>query len=275
MKKILSGVAAVALLFMLGACGGSQKSEGDSQSKALDAVKDAGVLKVGMSADFAPFEFHSMVDGKDKIVGADVDLANAIADDLGVDIEFMDMEFNAVLSSLEQGKVDIAISGISATPERKKSFDFSDNYYNPPQKVIVNKKNADKFTSIDSLKGKKVGAQKGSVQEDVVKQQLPDAQMVSVAKVPNLIIELNQGSIDALVVEETVGASYISQNPDLQFANIDLKSSKDEAYSIALPKDSGTLKTEIDKIIKKLNDSGKIEEFVQKNIELANKNADK
>ena len=275
MKKILSGVAAVALLFMLGACGGSQKSEGDSQSKALDAIKDAGVLKVGMSADFAPFEFHSMVDGKDKIVGADVDLANAIADDLGVDIEFMDMEFNAVLSSLEQGKVDIAISGISATPERKKSFDFSDNYYNPPQKVIVNKKNADKFTSIDSLKGKKVGAQKGSVQEDVVKQQLPDAQMVSVAKVPNLIIELNQGSIDALVVEETVGASYISQNPDLQFANIDLKSSKDEAYSIALPKDSGTLKTEIDKIIKKLNDSGKIEEFVQKNIELANKNADK
>lgn len=275
MKKILSGVAAVALLFMLGACGGSQKSEGDSQSKALDAVKDAGVLKVGMSADFAPFEFHSMVDGKDKIVGADVDLANAIADDLGVDIEFMDMEFNAVLSSLEQGKVDIAISGISATPERKKSFDFSDNYYNPPQKVIVNKKNADKFTSIDSLKGKKVGAQKGSVQEDVVKQQLPDAQMVSVAKVPNLIIELNQGSIDALVVEETVGASYISQNPDLQFADIDLKSSKDEAYSIALPKDSGTLKTEIDKIIKKLNDSGKIEEFVQKNIELANKNADK
>ncbi|WP_122646865.1 transporter substrate-binding domain-containing protein [Enterococcus mediterraneensis] len=275
MKKILSGVAAVALLFMLGACGGSQKSEGDSQSKALDAVKDAGVLKVGMSADFAPFEFHSMVDGKDKIVGADVDLANAIADDLGVDIEFMDMEFNAVLSSLEQGKVDIAISGISATPERKKSFDFSDNYYNPPQKVIVNKKNADKFTSVDSLKGKKVGAQKGSVQEDVVKQQLPDAQMVSVAKVPNLIIELNQGSIDALVVEETVGASYISQNPDLQFADIDLKSSKDEAYSIALPKDSGTLKTEIDKIIKKLNDSGKIEEFVQKNIELANKNADK
>lgn len=275
MKKILSGVAAVALLFMLGACGGSQKSEGDSQSKALDAVKDAGVLKVGMSADFAPFEFHSMVDGKDKIVGADVDLANAIADDLGVDIEFMDMEFNAVLSSLEQGKVDIAISGISATPERKKSFDFSDNYYNPPQKVIVNKKNADKFTSIDSLKGKKVGAQKGSVQEDVVKQQLPDAQMVSVAKVPNLIIELNQGSIDALVVEETVGASYISQNPGLQFADIDLKSSKDEAYSIALPKDSGTLKTEIDKIIKKLNDSGKIEEFVQKNIELANKNADK
>lgn len=275
MKKILSGVAAVALLFMLGACGGSQKSEGDSQSKALDAVKDAGVLKVGMSADFAPFEFHSMVDGKDKVVGADVDLANAIADDLGVDIEFMDMEFNAVLSSLEQGKVDIAISGISATPERKKSFDFSDNYYNPPQKVIVNKKNADKFTSIDSLKGKKVGAQKGSVQEDVVKQQLPDAQMVSVAKVPNLIIELNQGSIDALVVEETVGASYISQNPDLQFADIDLKSSKDEAYSIALPKDSGTLKTEIDKIIKKLNDSGKIEEFVQKNIELANKNADK
>ncbi|KAF1303885.1 MULTISPECIES: transporter substrate-binding domain-containing protein [Enterococcus] len=279
MKKILTGVASLALVFLLGACGGgnNEKASKDSgtQDKAVAAIKDAGVLKVGLSADFAPFEFHTMSDGKDKIVGADIDLANAIAEKLDVDVEFMDMEFNAVLSSLQQGKVDIAISGISATPERKESFDFSDNYYNPPQKIVINKKNAATFTSIESLSGKKIGAQKGSVQEDVAKTQIADAQIVSVAKVPNLIIELNQGSIDALVVEETVGASYIDQNPDLQFAEVDLKSSEDEAYAIALPKDSGELKSEINDVIKELNDSGKMEEFVQKNIELANKNAEK
>lgn len=206
MKKYFGILLAAAAVFILGACssGGdtSSSSEKDTKTNQLEAIKKAGVLKVGTSADFAPFEFHKMVDGKDQIVGSDVDMIHKIAETLDVDVEFMDMEFNAVLTALQQGKVDIAISGISATPERQKTFDFTMNYYNPPQKVVINKKNADVYTSIDSLSKKKVGAQKGSIQETVVKEQIEDAQIVSVAKVPNLIIELNQGSIDALVVEE-------------------------------------------------------------------------
>ena len=163
------------------------------------------------------------------------------------------------------------MAGISATPERQKSFDFSVNYYNPPQKVVINKKDAAKYNSIKSLKGKKIGAQKGSIQEDIVKNQLADPQIVSVAKVPSLILEVKQGSIDALVVEETVGASYIAQNPELQFADIDLKSSEDEAYAIAMQKDSDSLKKEMDKIIKELIDSGEIEKYVKENTALANK----
>lgn len=276
MKKIVGLVLTLATVVTLGACGSSEAKTDGSSAKSEDAltkIKDAGVLKVGTSADFSPFEFHTMVDGKDKIVGADVDMVNAIADELGVDVEFMDMEFNAVLSSLQQGKVDIAVSGISATPERAEVVDFSTNYYNPPQKVVINKKNAAQYTSIDSLADKKVGAQKGSIQEAIVAEQLPDSEVVSVAKVPNLVIELNQGSIDALVVEETVGASYIAQNSDLEFADIELESDETQAYAIAMPKGSKGLQKEIDAIVTELDESGKIEEFVQKNIDLANESA--
>lgn len=265
MKKFLTSLAIVGVCFLLTACGGKKEED------KLAAIKESGVLKVGTSAEFAPFEFHTMVDGKDKIVGADMDLAQALADKLGVKLKIEDMEFNAVLATLKEGKVDLGIAGISATPERQKSFDFSANYYNPPQKVVINKKNAANYNSIASLKGKKIGAQKGSIQEDIVKEQMQDPQIVSVAKVPNLILEVKQGSIDALVVEETVGAAYIAQNPELQFATIDLKSSEDEAYAIAMHKGSDTLKSEIDKIIKELIDSGEIEKYVNENTAIANK----
>lgn len=277
-EKITGVVFTLFALFTLAACGNSNDKTADSSTKAktedqLAAIKKAGVLKVATSADYAPFEFHTMVDGKDKIVGADIDLVNAIADELGVKAEVSDMSFNTVLASLKEGKSDIAISAISATKERKEQFNFTDNYYNPPQVVIINKKNQDQFTSVAALKAKNVGAQKGSIQEDIVKTQLKDAKLVSIEKVPNMVIEVNSGSLDAMVVEKTIAESYVEQNPDLMIANIDLKASADEAFAIALPKGSNELQTELNKIIKKLNDEGKIDEFVKQNHELAEKSA--
>lgn len=278
MKKITGLVITLAALFTLAACGGSSSStDASSSAKTEDqlaAIKKSGVLKVATSADYAPFEFHTMVDGKDKIVGADIDLVNEIAKELGVKAEVSDMSFNTVLASLNQGKSDIAISAISATKERKEQFDFTDNYYNPPQVVIINKKNRDKFTSLDSLKDQQVGAQKGSIQEDIVKTQIKDAKLVSIEKVPNMVVEVNSGSLDAMVVEKTIAESYVQQNPDLMVADIDLEPSSDEAFAIALPKGSEELQTELNKIIKKLNDEGKIDEYVKTNHELAEKSAE-
>lgn len=266
------------LLFLVAGCGSSgETKDAKSEDKTsgedlLKKIKDKGTIVVGTSADFAPFEFKTLVDGKDTIVGSDIEMVKEIGKKMGVKVEFMDMQFDAVLVALQQGKVDIAVSGISATPERQKKFDFSTPYYNPPQRVVINKKNKEVFTSIDSLKGKKVGAQKGSIQEGVVKAQLPNVQTVAIPRVPNLIVELNQGSIDALVLEETIAESYISQNPDLMFADIELKSSEDEAFAIAMPKDAGTLKTEIDDILKEMIKDGSIDTYVKKAMELSDKN---
>jgi len=142
------------------------------------------------------------------------------------------MDFNALLASLEQGQVDIAISGISATDERKKTFDFSVNYFTPEQLVVVNKANVSKYTTLDSLANKKVGAQKGSIQESIIKDQLPDSQIVSLAKVPNLMVELKQNSIDAAVVESAVAQSYVAQNDDLAIADAKLETAEAQNLQI-------------------------------------------
>ena len=276
MKKITGIIVTALALFALGACGssgGSSSSSSDKSDNQLAAIKKSGVLKVATSADYAPFEFHTMVDGKDKIVGSDIDLVNEIAKELGVKAEVSDMSFNTVLASLKEGKSDIAISAISATDERKEQFDFTDNYYNPPQVVVINKKNKDAYTSTDALKDKNVGAQKGSIQEDVVKTQIEGSKLVTIDKVPNMVVEVNQGSLDAMVVEKTIAESYIAQNPDLTIADITLKPSADEAFAIVLPKGSSDLQKELNTIIKKLNDEGKVEEFIKKNNELAEKTA--
>lgn len=273
MKKFFGMLTVLFALATLGACGSSNTTAQGQEKDQLAAIKKSGVLKVATSADYAPFEFHTMVDGKDKIVGSDIDLAKAIAKELGVKAEVSDMNFNTVLASLKEGKADLAISAISATDERKQQLDFTDNYYNPPQVVIINKKNKEIYRNANDLKDKNVGAQKGSIQEELVKTQLKGAKLVTIDKVPNMIVEVNQGSLAATVVEKTIAESYIAQNPDLMIADISLEPAPDEAFAIALPKESSQLQKELNQIIKKLNDEGKIEEFIQQNNELAEKTA--
>ena len=273
MKKFFGMLTVLFALATLGACGSSNTTAQGQEKDQLAAIKKSGVLKVATSADYAPFEFHTMVDGKDKIVGSDIDLAKAIAKELGVKAEVSDMNFNTVLASLKEGKADLAISAISATDERKQQFDFTDNYYNPPQVVIIKKKNKEIYRNANDLKDKNVGAQKGSIQEELVKTQLKGAKLVTIDKVPNMIVEVNQGSLAATVVEKTIAESYIAQNPDLMIADISLEPAPDEAFAIALPKESSQLQKELNQIIKKLNDEGKIEEFIQQNNELAEKTA--
>ncbi len=279
MKKLFGALVVLTGILVLGACGnGGSSSTGSSSASGsadnqLEAIKAAGVLNVATSADFAPFEFHALIDGKDTIVGADIDMVNEIADRLGVEVNILDLDFNAVLTALQQGKADIAVSGISATDERKQTFDFTDNYFTPEQKLVVNKNNESAFDSIESLSGKKVGAQKGSIQEMIVQDQLADSQLVSIAKVPNLVNELKQGSIDGLVLESAVAESYVAQNDDLVITDVALEASEGDSYAIALPKGSIELQEELNSILKELIEDGTIDEYVQKNTELANENA--
>ncbi|MFZ4844823.1 transporter substrate-binding domain-containing protein [Enterococcus casseliflavus] len=279
MKKLFGALVVLTGILVLGACGnGGSSSTGSSSANGsadnqLEAIKAAGVLNVATSADFAPFEFHALIDGKDTIVGADIDMVNEIADRLGVEVNILDLDFNAVLTALQQGKADIAVSGISATDERKQTFDFTDNYFTPEQKLVVNKNNESAFDSIESLSGKKVGAQKGSIQEMIVQDQLADSQLVSIAKVPNLVNELKQGSIDGLVLESAVAESYVAQNDDLVITDVALEASEGDSYAIALPKGSTELQEELNSILKELIEDGTIDEYVQKNTDLANENA--
>lgn len=271
LKKLAGFALAAIAVFSLAACGSSNKKESTSQ---LDKIKKAGVLKVATSADFPPFEFQTKVDGKNKIVGSDIDMMNAVGKELGVKVEFENMSFDSVLAYVQAGKADVAVSGISATAKREKTFAFTTNYYNPPQVVVVQKQNVDKLTKTADFKGKNMAAQKGSLQETLVTEKMPDASMVSLKQVPDMISELNQGTVDGVLLEKTIAQSYIAKNPNLALSKIEFETDESNGYAVALQKDSTDLQKELNTIIKKLIKEGKIDGYVEKNSTLANSSAE-
>ncbi|CCO09780.2 bacterial extracellular solute-binding s, 3 family protein [Carnobacterium maltaromaticum LMA28] len=158
----------------------------------LKAVQDKGFLVVGLSADYPPYEFHQTVDGEDTIVGFDIDIANKIAEDMGVKLAITEMNFDSLLGALQTGKIDMIISGIAPTPERLKQVDFSDPYMDVNQKVVVRKGDADKYKKVTDFKGVKVGVQKQTTQEALAKNELYGSKPVSLQKVPDLILNLQE-----------------------------------------------------------------------------------
>lgn len=257
-SKMFGGLALVASAFLLTACG-----SGNQKDTSVSDIKDKGTLVVAMNPEFAPFEFKTLVDGKDTIVGADVEIAKAIGEELGVKVKFSSMSFNNVLASLQSGKADVAISGISTTPERKKAYNFSEAYYESENVVLIKKTDIDKYTKTSSLDGLSVGTQKGSIQENVASEQLKGSKVVALTQNGEMINELKNGQIQAVVLEKPIAEGYAANNDDLTIANIKLKNDDADAYAVALPKGDDKLTKEVNKVIKDLKDSGKIDQFVQ------------
>ena len=266
-KKIILGAIAMTAVLALTACGSGKQANAD---KSLSKVKDKGTLTVALNPEFAPFEFQTIENGKNKIVGSDIDLANEIGQALGVKVKFEAMDFNNVLASVQSGKSDIGISGISATPERKKAYDFSTPYYTAKNVMIVKKSEVDKFTKLSDFDGVKVAAQKASIQENILTDQIKGVKVVSLVKNGQMINELNNGTVSGVIFEEPIAKAYVAANPDLTIAtSVKFDSSKSDSYAIALPKGSTKLKEEIDKVVEKLKSEGKIDQFVKKNFKLS------
>ena len=122
---------------------------------------------LGTSADFTPYEFHKVINGKDEIVGFDIAIAKEIAADLGAELVIEDMGFDGLLPALQSGRVDLVVSGMTPTDERKKSIDFSDTYYKSKQVIMVRNVDKDKYPDMKSLENVKIGVQKGSIQETI------------------------------------------------------------------------------------------------------------
>ncbi|UOC10510.1 transporter substrate-binding domain-containing protein [Streptococcus equinus] len=258
LSKVFGGLVLVASTCLLTACGSSDKKD-----TSVSDIKDKGTMVVALNPEFAPFEFKTLVDGKDTIVGADIEIAKAIGEELGVKVKFSSMSFNNVLASLQSGKADIAISGISATPERKKAYNFSEPYYESENVVLIKKTDLDKYTKTTSLDGLSVGTQKGTIQETVASEQLKGAKVVALTQNGEMINELKNGQIQAVVLEKPIAEGYVANNDDLTISNITLKNDDADAYAVALPKDDDKLTKKVNKVINDLKDSGKIDQFVQ------------
>lgn len=256
MKKMFHVVLVMVLLISLTACG--QKAE----KTKLEKIKEKGVIVLGTSADYPPYETHVMIDGKDEIVGFDIEIAKEIAKEIGVELKIEDMDFNGLLVALNSNKVDFVIAGMSANEERAKAVDFSMIYYNPSQKIVVRKDDVATLNSLEAFNGKSIGVQKGTIQEEFADNNMKDATKIALGKIPNLIIELKSGKSDGIVLEEPVAEAYVAQNEDLAIADIEVVISQDNGSSVAIKKGDTDLLEVVNKTIKTLIEEKKIDQMV-------------
>ena len=274
LKKLLAlGLVAVLAAGLVG-CGNKSSDNSGGNQTALEQIKKNKKLVVAKSPDYPPFEFMVSEGGKSKIVGADIDLAQKIADKLGVELELKAMDFDALLPALQAGKVDMVITGMTPNEKRKKAVDFSDIYFKGENAVIVNAKDAGKFTSEDQLKKAKLGVQKGSTQETYVKDNLKVTNYKALVAVPDLIADMKNGNIDAVVLNSKVAGINVTKYDGIKVVeNLKLTSGGDEeAMAVAIKKgDNADLIKLTNEVIKELQDSGEYDKILANAVDLISK----
>ncbi|CQR56198.1 transporter substrate-binding domain-containing protein [Paenibacillus riograndensis] len=252
-------------------CGNNNKENNAAtgNSAPTNSTTATKTLTLGTSADFPPYEFHKVVDGKDTIVGFDIEIAKEIAADMGAKLEIKDLSFDSLLNELSSGRVDMVISGLSPTPERAKAVGLSDIYYKAEQAVVVREADKDKFATMDSLKGIKLGVQTGSIQEDIAKG-IEGAQLTSLGKISEIVLQLQSNRVDASIMEGPVAKSFVKNVKGL--AITDAKPEvEDDGYVIGVKKGNDELLGQVNKTLARLNSEGKIDEYVAAASELAEK----
>lgn len=212
MKKGLKGVLLLILLCLSIFMPAEHVSAEDGA--ALQRVQDAGVLRVATSADFPPFEFYATVDGERQIVGMDIFIAEKIAEDLGVELDVQDLGFDSLLPALEAHNVDIVLAGMTPTPERRKSVDFSDIYYQTFQNVMIRTEDQEVYTSLESLSGQRIGVQSGSLQEELVNQ-IEDPEVMTLTDLNDLLLALKTNRLDAVIMQGPNAEAHAAQDDTL------------------------------------------------------------
>lgn len=269
LKKLLAlSLVAVMAVGMVG-CGSDKSADTD----ALDQIKKNGKIIVGTSPDYPPFEFLVSEGGKSKVVGADIDMAQKLADKMGVKLEVKTMDFDALIPALQAGKVDAVITGMSPNEQRKKSVDFSEIYFKGENGVLVAEKNVNKIKSEDELKKMKLGVQKGSTQETYLKDTLKLKDYKALTAVPDLAMDLKSGKLDAIVLNSKVAKINEGKYEGIKVANVKLTGGgEEEAMAIAVKKgNNAKLIKMLNDGIKELNKSGEYDKILANAVEMVSK----
>ena len=220
-------------------------------------------ITMGTSADYPPYEWPKQVEGKTTLVGIDVEIAKHIAKAAGKNLRIVNKGFDFLLSDLASGRVDFVLAGMTPTEERAKQVDFSAIYYEATQVVMIKSQKVETYTSISSLdlKTVKIGAQLGSIQQDLLNEHFLSAQQHIIQNLQNLVMQLKDGQIDALIVEKPVADGYVKQHSDLAIANF-LIGDPDGGSAIAVQKGNQALLSIINTVIDKLISSGEMDKIV-------------
>ncbi|MET1013639.1 MAG: transporter substrate-binding domain-containing protein [Paenisporosarcina sp.] len=243
-------------IFVLSACG-----ESDATNNGGTEVKESGnkkVLEMATSADFPPFESR---DTAGNFEGFDIDLANYIADELGYELKIQDMKFDGLIGALQSDRIDMVLSGMSATDDRKQNVDFSTEYHHSGEMFITLKDS--QIKTLDDLKSKKVGVQLGTIQEDgakKIKKDTVDFELKSVDNSTVLIQELLSKRIDVAYMDKSVAQGYITEQ---DLGGFDDPTTSSPGMAVAFPKGS-ELTEKINAVLKEAEENGKLQELKDK-----------
>ena len=276
-KKVLALTMAALMAASLTACGGGAKETTAADTTAADTADTTaaekteetsaeaagteaagGVLVMATNAEFPPYEYH---DGGE-IVGIDAEIAKAIADELGMELEIEDIAFDSIIPEITTGKADMGLAGKTVTEDRKQSVDFTDTYAKASQKIIVKEDSA--IASPDDLTGVIVGVQQGTTGDIYVSDLEADGTTVErYNKGFEAVQALSQGKIDAVVIDGEPAKTFVAQTEGLKILE---ESFTDEEYAIAVKKGNTELLEKINGALKTLKDNGTLDEIVAKYI---------
>ena len=271
MKKLLSLMLG-ALIILSGCSSTKEESTDPVAGDKLAQIQAAGKIVIGTNSGYPPYEFYDTTDGKKELVGYDIDLGNEIGKHLGVEVEWVDMDFDALIPSLATGKIDIVLAGIVDTEKRRQSVDFSEPYFNTQTVAVALKDKIGEVNSAELLKDKKIVVQVGTTQADAAAG-IEGAEVISLPSVSDTIASLTSGQVDCLFIAEVSAKNIVAKYPEYTYtkvANIDDALMFDGA-SIALQQDQNALKAELDKVIKALKDSKELDKMFNKNVDLYDK----
>ncbi len=283
MKKLAAVLLAGIMCVSLAACGSSASDDAAStdtqaateetaEETADDAAADTegetaeagevttvteGVLTMGTNAAFPPYEYY---DG-DTIVGIDAEIAQALADKLGLNLEIVDMDFSSIVTAVQTGKVDVGIAGMTVDPEREKNVDFTDSYATGVQVIIV-PEDSD-ITSVDDLDGKLIGVQEGTTGHQYCSEDYGDDMVIAYTNGATAVQALLQGKVDCVVIDEQPAISFVEANEGLKILDTEYVV---EDYAIAVSKDNPGLKDAINTALGELIEDGTVQGILDKYI---------
>jgi len=247
MKQFWTVLMCAAMTLSMAACGSDSAS-----------AKNDDKIYVGTEAGFAPYEYMS----GDQVVGVDMDIAQAIADALGKELVIKNMDFDGALNAVQQGQVDFVAAGVSVDEERQKVMDFSHNYVDSSDVVIVNA-SADTVKTNEDIADKIVGVQQGNIADIWMTNNYPDAQVKRYTKFVQAAEDLKNNKIDAIVMDLYPAQELVATNPELKILDEENPVFVDQ-YAIAVKKGNQELLDQINEVIDQLIADGKIEEFTAK-----------
>ncbi|MGI6072421.1 MAG: transporter substrate-binding domain-containing protein [Lachnospiraceae bacterium] len=254
MKKFLITVLAGIMVFALAACGGNA---GNKETEGETAAEGKTTLVMATNAEFPPYEFWE----GDRIIGIDAEIAAAIAEELGMELQIEDMAFDSIIGAVQTGKADFGAAGMTVNEERLQSVDFSETYTTAKQVIIV--KEDSEINGPDDLTGKKIGVQLGTTGDIYATDDYGDECVERYNKGFEAVMALSQDKIDAVIIDNEPAKVFVAENAGLKILETEYAL---EEYALAIAKDNTKLLGQINEVIGKLKESGKLQEIIDKYI---------